>query len=78
MPLLVWMKSGNLRGSRTKNTGVLLPTRSQLLGRCRTSTRNPHVALGVGRAAFAGHGEKRRRASVCLPIWRIRWLWCSA
>ena len=26
----VWMKSGNLLGSRTKNTGVLLPTRSQL------------------------------------------------
>ena len=26
----VWMKSGNLSGSRTKNTGVLLPTRSQL------------------------------------------------
>ncbi len=26
----VRMKSGNLRGSRMKNTGVLLPTRSQL------------------------------------------------
>ena len=26
----VWMKSGNFSGSRTKNTGVLLPTRSQL------------------------------------------------
>ncbi len=24
----VWMKSGNLRASRMKNTGVLLPTRS--------------------------------------------------
>ena len=26
----VWMKSGNFIGSRTKNTGVLLPTMSQL------------------------------------------------
>ena len=26
----VWMKSGNFTGSRTKKTGVLLPTRSQL------------------------------------------------
>ncbi|MCY1537200.1 hypothetical protein D9M68_726880 [compost metagenome] len=26
----VWMKSGNFNGSRMKNTGVLLPTRSQL------------------------------------------------
>ena len=26
----VWMKSGNFMGSRTKKTGVLLPTRSQL------------------------------------------------
>ncbi|MNP34231.1 hypothetical protein D3C76_1275070 [compost metagenome] len=26
----VWIKSGNLSGSRMKNTGVLLPTMSQL------------------------------------------------
>jgi len=26
----VWMKSGNLYGSRMKKTGVLFPTRSQL------------------------------------------------
>ena len=25
-----WLRSGNLSGSRRKNTGVLLPTRSQL------------------------------------------------
>ncbi len=28
--LTAWLRSGNLSGSRMKNTGVLLPTKSQL------------------------------------------------
>jgi len=46
-----WLRSGNLRGSRRKKTGVLLPTRSQLLhGKAKD------IPLGIGCAAFAGNG----------------------
>ena len=57
----VWMKSGNLYGSRTKNTGVLLPTRSQLpsLG-VELQREAAHVALGIRSAQLAGHGREAR------------------
>ena len=58
----VWMKSGNLSGSRTKKTGVLLPTRSPvaLLG-VEFQREAAHVALRVGRAALARHGGETQQ-----------------
>ncbi len=53
------MKSGNFSGSRMKNTGVLLPTTSQLPSvRIELIGEAAHVALGVGRAALARRPSK--------------------
>ncbi len=59
---------GNLRGLRRKNTGVLLPTRSQFpsLG-IELDRKAADIALGVGRSALARHGGKTGENSVFFP-----------
>ena len=57
--LTAWLRSGNVSGSRRKNTGVLLPTRSHVafLG-VELERESANVALGARGAARAGHGGK--------------------
>ena len=77
----VWMKFGNLYGSRTKNTGVLLPHHVPVafLG-VELHGEAADVALGVGGAALAGDGARTAAStSVFLPtLPRKRGLACTS
>ena len=44
----VWMKSPNLSGSRTKKTGVLLPTRSHFFLGIELQRKSPRIARAIG------------------------------
>src|SRR5437763_8776838 len=63
--LIAWLRSGKRSGSRKKNTGVLLPTMSQVafLG-VELHRGAAYVTLHIRRAAFARDGgeahEERR------------------
>jgi len=52
--------SRELEGVAPKNTGVLLPTRSQLPSRVESAGEAAHVALGVGGAALAAPSEAQK------------------
>ena len=78
--LTALFKSGNLRGSRKKNTGVLLPTMSPVaFFGVELQGKAADVALGIGCTAFTGHGGETGKHLGFLPIWlkifaRVYWV----
>ena len=63
-----WLRSGNLSGSRRKNTGVLLPTRSQLPSSVYIFTAKPRMSRSASAAPRSpATVEKRTNRSVFLP-----------
>ena len=72
--LAAWIRSGNLIGSWMKNTGMLLPTMSQLpsLG-VELHREAAHVAGQVGRSLVAGDGREphERRGLLAGPLEQV-------
>ena len=67
--LTAWLRSGNLSGSRRKNTGRVVPHEIPVpfLG-IEFHRKAPDIPLGIGGAALAGDGGKAERSrSVFLP-----------
>ena len=65
----VWMKSGNFSGSRMKNTGVLLPTMSQLPSSVYSFSAKPRGSRAASALPFSPPTvENRRKHGVFLPI----------
>ena len=62
------MKSGNLYGSRTKNTGVLFPIEVPIpLVGVELQREAADIPLRVGRPALAGHCGKAQETVGLLP-----------
>src|ERR1700731_1599983 len=67
--LIAWLRSGKRNGSRKKNTGVLLPTMSQLPSSVYNLSAVPRISRSASAAPRSpATVEKRANIGVCLPI----------